>query len=66
MFQIVLKVALLLLARYQMNIATLSETRLSGEDHLIEKVSGYTFSWKGNAEGIKRKVGARHLLSDLI
>ena len=31
------------LARYHIDIAALSETRLSGEDHIMEVGSGYTF-----------------------
>ena len=45
------------LARYRVDIAALSETRLSGEDQLTEIGAGYTFFWKGKPEGIKREWG---------
>ena len=38
------------LARYNADIAALSEIRLSGENQLSEKGAGYTFFWKGKAE----------------
>ena len=45
------------LARYNVDIAALSETRLSGENQLSEKGAGYTFFWKGKAEGEKKERG---------
>jgi exonuclease III len=45
------------LARYNIDIAALSETRLSEEDQLTERGAGYTFFWKGKAEGVKREGG---------
>ncbi len=39
------------LARYNIDIAALSETRLHGEDSLTEAGAGYTFFWKGVPEG---------------
>ena len=45
------------LARYCIDIAALSETRLSGEDQLAEMGAGYTFFWKGKPEGAKREGG---------
>ena len=45
------------LARYNVDIAALSETRLSGENQLSEKGAGYTFFWKGKTEGEKRERG---------
>ena len=45
------------LARYNVDIAALSETRLSGENQLSEKGAGYTFFWKDKAEGEKRERG---------
>ncbi|XP_076041882.1 uncharacterized protein LOC143025761 [Oratosquilla oratoria] len=38
------------LSRYNIDIAALSETRLSGEDSLSEEGEGYTFFWKGLPE----------------
>ena len=35
------------LARYNINIAALSETRLSAEGSLVEIGTGYTFFWCG-------------------
>ncbi len=43
------------LARYKINIATLSETRLAGKGELTEKISGYSFFWSGCASYDKRK-----------
>ncbi|CAM4548073.1 unnamed protein product [Leuciscus chuanchicus] len=43
------------LARYNIDIAALSETRLHGEDSLVG--AGYTFFWKGVPEGIRRNHG---------
>ena len=45
------------LARYNIDIAALSETRLSEEDQLSERGAGYTFFWKGKAAGEKREGG---------
>ena len=45
------------LTRYNVDIAALSETRLSEDDPLSEGVAGYSFSWKGKAEGEKRERG---------
>ena len=44
------------LARYRIDIAALSETRLSEEDQLTESGAGYTFFWKGKPNG-ERRVG---------
>lgn len=44
------------LARYNIDIAALSETRLSDEDQLTE-IGGYTYFWKGKPNGIKREGG---------
>ena len=38
------------LARYRVDIAALSETRLAGEGMLKEAGGGYTFFWRGKAE----------------
>ncbi|KAL1254504.1 hypothetical protein QQF64_016733 [Cirrhinus molitorella] len=38
------------LARYNIDIAALSETRLPDEGSLTELTSGYTFFWKGHAQ----------------
>ncbi|XP_042591969.1 uncharacterized protein LOC109084930 [Cyprinus carpio] len=45
------------LARYDIDIAALSETRLHGEDSLTEVGAWYTFFWKGVPEGIRRNHG---------
>ena len=45
------------LAWYNVDIAALSETRLSEENQLSEKGGGYTFFWKGKAEAEKRERG---------
>ncbi|KAK0136840.1 hypothetical protein N1851_026969 [Merluccius polli] len=45
------------LARYNIDIAALSETRLHGEDSLTEVGAGYTFFWKGVPEGTRRNHG---------
>ncbi|KAK0133469.1 Craniofacial development protein 2 [Merluccius polli] len=45
------------LARYNIDIAALSETRLHGEDSLSEVGAGYTFFWKGVPEGTCRNHG---------
>ena len=37
------------LARYNIDIAALSETRLADKDHLIEHSGGYTFFWSGGS-----------------
>ena len=39
------------LARHNVDIAALSETRLSEVDQLSEKDVGYTYFWKGKAQG---------------
>ena len=45
------------IARYNIDIAALSETRLSGEDQLTETESGYTLFWSGKPVGVKREAG---------
>ena len=45
------------LARYNIDIAALSETRLSGVDQLTEIESGYTLFWSGKPTGEKREAG---------
>ena len=42
------------LSRYAVDIAALSETRLSGEGSLREDGGGYTFFWRGRPEGLPR------------
>ena len=44
------------LARYNIDIAALSETRFSDEDQLRES-GGYTYFWKGKPSGVKREGG---------
>ena len=45
------------LARYNVDIAALSETRFAGEDQLTESDSGYTIFWSGKSEKEKREAG---------
>ena len=45
------------LKRYNIDLAALSETRLSGEDSLTEVGEGYTFFWRGYPEGERRLHG---------
>ena len=45
------------LARYSIDIAALSETRLAGEDQMTEIESGYTLFWSGKPEEEKRESG---------
>ena len=45
------------LARYNIDIAALSETRFAGEGQLCEKGAGYTFFWSGRAEEERREAG---------
>ena len=44
------------LKRYNIDIAALSETRLSGEDNLIEKGEGYTFFLEGLPRKCEKKL----------
>ena len=45
------------LARYNIDIAALSETRLAGEGHLTEKGAGYTYFWSGRKQEERREAG---------
>ncbi len=45
------------LARYNIDIAVLSETRLAGEGELHEKRSGYKFFWSGRGPEERREAG---------
>ena len=45
------------LARYNIDIAALSETRFPGVGKLCEKGSGYTFYWSGRDPGERREAG---------
>ena len=45
------------LGRFDIDIAALSETRLSGEGSLTEAGEGYTFYWRGYPEGEPRRHG---------
>ena len=42
------------LARMNIDVAALSETRISGEGKIVEAGSGYTIFWKGKEEGENR------------
>ena len=50
------------LARYKINIAALSETRLAGKGELTEKSSGYSFFWSGRALDDKHKPGVGYAI----
>ena len=50
------------LARYKIDIATLSETRLAGEGELTEKSSGYSFFWSGHAPDDGHKAGVGYAI----
>ena len=43
------------LARYNINITALSETRLADEGELCERGSGYTFFWRGRGNEERRE-----------
>ena len=45
------------LARYGIDVAALSETRLAGEGELCERGSGYTFYWSGRPSEERREAG---------
>ena len=45
------------LARYNIDIAALSETRLAGKGVLYERGSGYTFFWSGRGSEERREAG---------
>ena len=45
------------LARYNIDIAALSETRLSGQTELVERGAGYTFYCIGQQDGQPRQAG---------
>ena len=45
------------LARYKVQIAALSETRLAEEGHLTEQSAGYTFFWIGRGLNERREAG---------
>ena len=45
------------LARYKVDIAALSETRLADEGQLVEEGAGYTFFWSGRSAEDRREAG---------
>ena len=45
------------LARYNIDIAALSENRLAGKGELYERGSGYTFVWSGRGSEERREAG---------
>ena len=45
------------LARYKVQIAALSETRLAEEGHLTEQSAGYTFFWIGRGHNERHEAG---------
>ena len=55
------------LATYDVDVAALSETRLSGEGSLVEVGQGYTFYWRGVPEGQARIHGVAFAIkNDLV
>ena len=54
------------LARYNVDIAALSETRLAGEGELTEKTSGYTFFWSGRAPEERCEAGVGFAIKTLL
>ena len=50
------------LARYKIDIAALSESRLAGKGELTEKSLGYSFFWSGQAPDDKRKAGVGYAI----
>ncbi len=58
------------LARYDIDIAALSETRLANSGQIVESGAGYTFFWSGRGENERREAGVgfaikSHLVSKL-
>ena len=45
------------LARYNVDIAALSETRFAGKGQLTERGGGYTFFWSGRSSTERREAG---------
>ena len=45
------------LARYNIDIAALIETRLADEGELCERGCGYTFFWRGRGNEERREAG---------
>ena len=45
------------LARYNIDIAALSETRLANSGQIVENGAGYTFFWSGRGENESREAG---------
>ena len=45
------------LARYNIDIAALSETRLANSGQIVENGAGYTFFWSGRGENERREAG---------
>ena len=54
------------LERYSIDIAALSETRLSGTGELHERGSGYTFYWSGRGPEERRDAGVGFAIRDSI
>ncbi|CAH8456273.1 unnamed protein product [Dicrocoelium dendriticum] len=52
------------LARYDIDIAALSETRLADQGKLREDGAGYTFYWIGNPEAAPREQGVGFAITD--
>ena len=54
------------LARYNIEIAALSETRLPNEGQLTESGTGYTFFWSGRGEEDRREAGVGFAIKTMI
>ena len=54
------------LARYDIDIAALSETRRADEGQLKEEGGGYTFFWKGKPSGERRIHGVGFAIKNRI
>ena len=55
-----------ILAEYDIDVATLTETTLSGEGSVNESGQGYTFFWRGLQDGQPRKHGFGIAIKNLI
>ena len=54
------------LARYNVDIVALSETRLAGEGELCERGQGYTFFWSGREPEERREAGVGFAVKNVL
>ena len=54
------------LKRLNIDIAALSETRLSDEDHVVELGSGYSIFWVGKPKGVRRDGGVGFAIKSVL